>query len=188
MEFGVTLSRTSQVLVLCANEARYGVGGRRQQALELVVDEVGVASAKAQGLPVAITSAARLRKSQDRVYLAADGSRCLGLLRVGRKRLFLHDSAGRTHQVEPLCVLDFYVHESCQRRGVGKGLLDAVLAAEALDVSEVAFDKPSNQCLEFLRKHYGLGHHEPQANNFVVLPAFFERLNRPKPFFWSPKE
>ena len=188
MEFGVTLSRTSGVLVLGANEARYGAGGRRQQTLELVVDEAGVASAKAQGLPAPITSTARLRKSQDRVYLAAEGSRCLGMLRVGRKRLFLHDAAGRMHEIEPLCVLDFYVHESCQRRGVGKRLLEAALAAEKLDVTELTFDKPSNKCLAFLRKHYGLDRHEPQVNNFVVFPACLERLNRPKPFFWSPKE
>lgn len=31
------------------------------------------------------------------------------------------------HEVEPLCVLDFYVHESRQRTGCGKNLFEAML-------------------------------------------------------------
>ena len=31
------------------------------------------------------------------------------------------------HEVEPLCVLDFYVHESRQRTGCGKKLFEAML-------------------------------------------------------------
>lgn len=27
-------------------------------------------------------------------------------------------------EIEPTCVLDFYVHESCQRRGIGKELFE----------------------------------------------------------------
>ena len=31
------------------------------------------------------------------------------------------------HEVSPLCVLDFYVHESKQRCGYGKALFEAML-------------------------------------------------------------
>lgn len=35
-------------------------------------------------------------------------------------------------EIEPVCVLDFYVHESCQRQGVGKALFEVSLPVWAL--------------------------------------------------------
>lgn len=37
------------------------------------------------------------------------------------------DSAGVLHEVDPVCVLDFYVHESKQRSGCGRILFEAML-------------------------------------------------------------
>ena len=73
----------------------------------------------------------------------------VGILKIGKKRLFLavrivlstqyfvislslgistsQDSKGALHEVEPLCVLDFYVHESRQRCGFGKQLFEYML-------------------------------------------------------------
>jgi hypothetical protein len=51
----------------------------------------------------------------------------LGLLKVGAKHLYVHDSHGQVHERTPLCVLDFYVHESKQRSGYGKRLFDVML-------------------------------------------------------------
>ena len=39
----------------------------------------------------------------------------------------LKDPVGVQHEVSPLCVLDFYVHESRQRCGYGKVLFEAML-------------------------------------------------------------
>ena len=39
----------------------------------------------------------------------------LGLLRTGTKKLFV-THLGQWREIEPMCVLDFYVHESCQVR------------------------------------------------------------------------
>ena len=39
----------------------------------------------------------------------------------------VQDNAGRLHEVEPVCILDFYVHESQQRKGYGKVLFEEVL-------------------------------------------------------------
>ena len=44
--------------------------------------------------------------------------RILGGLKTGRKQLFIVHQAAY-HQLELVCVLDFYVHESVQRQGVG---------------------------------------------------------------------
>jgi hypothetical protein len=43
----------------------------------------------------------------------------LGLLKTGKKNLFYRNGMGQIKQLEPLCILDFYVHESCQRGGIG---------------------------------------------------------------------
>lgn len=51
----------------------------------------------------------------------------IGLLKVGEKHLYIYDSQGRVHERTPLCVLDFYVHESKQRLGYGKRLFDTML-------------------------------------------------------------
>lgn len=37
------------------------------------------------------------------------------------------DGSGTQHEVEPICVLDFYVHESKQRSGCGKALFEAMM-------------------------------------------------------------
>ena len=51
----------------------------------------------------------------------------LGILKVGTKRLFVYNHHGNVHEMEPLCVLDFYVHESRQRMGCGRKLFDFML-------------------------------------------------------------
>lgn len=51
----------------------------------------------------------------------------LGLLKIGPKKLFLLDKKGSQNELNPVCVLDFYIHESCQRVGLGKLLFDHFL-------------------------------------------------------------
>ena len=51
-----------------------------------------------------------------------------GLLKVGRKQLYLYDASGVMHEMQPFCILDFYTHESCQRRGLGREIFDFMLA------------------------------------------------------------
>ena len=83
-----------------------------------VLDVLGEASARAQGLKTAITSGARLRQTEGQtVYLlldrqaAAGAGAVLGMLKVGRKKLFLLDHSGKPNELSPMCVLDFYVVE-----------------------------------------------------------------------------
>lgn len=51
----------------------------------------------------------------------------IGMLKVGIKRLFVRDDMGAHHEVDPVCILDFYVHESTQRCGFGHELFNAML-------------------------------------------------------------
>ena len=54
------------------------------------------------------------------LYIKAEGRTVLGLLKIGERNLFHHDSMGNIKELKPQCVLDFYVHESIQRGGIGK--------------------------------------------------------------------
>ncbi|CAH2267483.1 jg12908, partial [Pararge aegeria aegeria] len=54
----------------------------------------------------------------------------IGLLKVGWKHLFLFDEQDKVRQVEPLCVLDFFVLPDYQRHGYGKVLFDHMLKTD----------------------------------------------------------
>ena len=51
----------------------------------------------------------------------------LGFIKVGQKKLFLLDHRGNHNELTPLCVLDFYIHENFQRRGLGLQLFNHML-------------------------------------------------------------
>lgn len=52
----------------------------------------------------------------------------VGLLKTGSKNLFMFDETGTHYQLKPRCVLDFYVHESRQRMGLGNILYEYMLS------------------------------------------------------------
>merc|ERR1719188_1035940 len=101
----------------------------------------------------------------------------MGFLKVGPKRLFVAappghqrafaDVQGAFREIEPLCALDFYIHERCQRSGYGRRLFDAMLAREQIVPAKLGYDRPSPKYLSFLAKHYQLTKYKPQSNNFV---------------------
>lgn len=170
-------------------------GGNNRAALEqlrTLIDELGRASAKAQGLPTPVTSAARMESNQHVLYIMRDPpgpphrgpprdpkAVVVGFLKVGYKKLFLLDRSGAHVEAEPLCVLDFYIHESLQRCGRGLELFQHMLQTERMDPRRLAVDRPSQKLLSFLQKHYGLRDPIPQVNNFVIFDGFFS--NRPAP-------
>ncbi|GBF96780.1 alpha-tubulin n-acetyltransferase [Raphidocelis subcapitata] len=145
--------------------------------LRLAVEQFGLRSAKAQDLPVPITEIGRLAAAGQTLLLClphAGSGTLLGGLKIGRKRLFIRRANGAMVEMEPLCVLDFYVHESCQRLGIGRALLEHVLASEGLPPERLAYDRPSPKLTAFLARHYGLSSYVPQSNNFVVFDRYFD--------------
>ncbi|KAJ9448602.1 Alpha-tubulin N-acetyltransferase [Diplonema papillatum] len=137
-----------------------------------LIDAMGTRSAKAQGLPRAITSASLLSASDHALYLIGDSGAVYGLLKVGVKKLFIRSVTGY-EEMTPLCVLDFYVCESHQRTGVGKKLFEHMLRDQGRPPRKLAYDRPSAKLLSFLRKHYRLSDYTPQNNNFVVYHRYF---------------
>lgn len=79
-----------------------------------------------------------------------------GLLKVGTKNLYVFDENGETKQVPAQCVLDFYIHESRQRAGLGREMFELMLQRENVEPRKLAIDRPSDKLIAFLRKHYGM--------------------------------
>lgn len=157
-----------------------------QERLGLVIDALGEASCAAQGLPAPVTSTLRLQGSGHRIYIlvepTAGGGIVLGLLKVGFKQLFLRDEHSRLRQGRPLCLLDFYVHQSRQRQGWGRRLFDRMAETEQVAASKLAIDQPSEKMLAFMERHFGLTEPLPQSNHFAVFPGFFETpVEQPRP-------
>lgn len=159
--------------------------------LVTVLDTVGKKSAVAQGLKKPVTYGSASSLIGQRIYLMVDDRRALGFIKVGTKRLFVAPPAvhaSRSNhacvqdalkEISPLCVLDFYVHESCQRTGLGRHLFDTMLAGEGTSAVQLAYDRPSPKLLPFLRKHFGLSRYQPQNNNFVIFDEFYSQHKVP---------
>ncbi|XP_077911732.1 alpha-tubulin N-acetyltransferase 1 isoform X3 [Halichoerus grypus] len=157
-----------------------------QQQIMTIVDELGKASAKAQHLPAPITSASRMQSNRHVMYVLKDTSArpagkgaVIGFLKVGYKKLFVLDDREAHNEVEPLCILDFYIHESLQRHGHGRELFHYMLQKERVEPHQLAIDRPSQKLLKFLNKHYNLETTVPQVNNFVIFEGFFAHQHPP---------
>ena len=71
------------------------------------------------------------------------------MLKVGSKKLFIRDDVGNIKEIEPLCVLDFYVHKSCQRIGYRKFLFETMCEDEKVEPHKIGYDRPSSKLLNF---------------------------------------
>ena len=90
-----------------------------------IIDKIGQASARAQALPQVITTYIKFCTSGDnKIYIKAQGKKVIGFIKTGRRNLFIRNEIGQFKEISPLCVLDFYVHESVQRGGYGKKIFE----------------------------------------------------------------
>ena len=126
--------------------------GANDVQLQEAVDIMGKRSARAQGLKKAITSYVQMTTSDHRLFLlVARGGALKGMMRVGQRQLFVRRDGDAPYcQINPTCVLDFYVHESCQRRGEGRQIYDQMIAHEGKQPHELGYDRPSAKFLGFL--------------------------------------
>ena len=72
-----------------------------------------------------------------------------------------------------MCVLDFYVYETEQRKGVGKEIFDYMLNFERTYPYLLAYDRPTLRLLSFLKKNYRLDNYITQNNSFIIFDNFF---------------
>ena len=69
----------------------------------------------------------KLIASDTKIYIKVDANKAIGFLKIGRKKLFIRNESGKIFEISPLCLLDFYVHESVQRQGEGKVYFNKVV-------------------------------------------------------------
>lgn len=72
----------------------------------------------------------KLFNSDNRLYIRAQGKQVIGFIKVGKRNLFIRGFNGGIKEIKPICVLDFYVHESMQRGGHGRAIFDYMLQHE----------------------------------------------------------
>eukprot|EP00397_Hematodinium_sp_SG-2012_P044247 GEMP01049379.1.p1 GENE.GEMP01049379.1~~GEMP01049379.1.p1 ORF type:complete len:301 (+),score=42.99 GEMP01049379.1:67-969(+) len=166
--------------VVCLEGRKLGSQGASSSSRDCqfreVIDTMGAQSAKAQKLQHTISSFRRLLNSDQRLYMKVDRSRAVGYIKVGPKRLFIATRQSIA-EIEPLCVLDFYVHESVQRQGEGQILFQYMLDNEQKSAHQLGYDKPSAKFMKFLSSRYSLCDYIPQNNNFVVFSKYFAEDN-----------
>ena len=138
-----------------------------------IIDKMGQLSSKSQNLQTTITTTSRFFPSSHRLFIKADKNRVLGYIKVGPKKLFLRDKLFNYHERKTLSVLDFYVYDSVQRKGIGKQLFDYMLKYEKIDPGLLAYDRPTLRLLSFLKKNYGLDNYITQNNSFIIFDTFF---------------
>ena len=138
-----------------------------------ILDTMGELSSKSQNLQTIITNTNSFFPSNYTLFIKADNNVVFGYIKLGLKKLFLKDRLFNFHERTTLCVLDFYVYESVQRRGIGKELFDFMLNFENTRADLLAYDRPSSRLYSFLKKNYGLDNHIPQNNSFIIFDNFF---------------
>jgi len=172
MEFPFSVARLfnleSEGVVALTARSYAAMGARERERVDNVINAMGRGSMLAQRIPQQITTPHHVSAVGHVLFLAVSGNRCLGILKGGEKHLFMLDSANQTQEMDALCCLDFYTHESMQRRGVGITLFRAMEQHYGIRAEGWAFDKPSPKLLGFLRKHYGISGMRPQTNNFLM--------------------
>ena len=114
-------------------------------------------------------------------------------MKVGRRQLYLYNrNSSACQKCRPVCIMDFFVYDHCQRQGFGRALFDFMLMVctnssctmflqnQGIAAGQLAFDKPSQSLLNFLEKHYGMFDPVWQATNYAVYPEFFDILEHPE--------
>ena len=146
-----------------------------------LINEMGTMSSTVQGLNHVITTYSAFMSGNNTIYmlLSDDQREALGFVKVGYRHLFFWDHFGAQREyMNILCLLDFFVHPSTQRKGYGKKLIDKMLATENKEMKEIPIDKPSPLCLSFMKKHFGLSQFTPQSNNYVIFEQFWEEEDK----------
>ncbi|KAF0766730.1 alpha-tubulin N-acetyltransferase 1-like [Aphis craccivora] len=140
-------------------------------------------SAIAQELEFPITSATKLINSDHVIYMMTDQKTpvnfaVVGILKMGWKKLYLRNKNGTSSETLVYCLLDFYIHESKQRQGYGKRLIEYMLQDIKLNVKQLVIDKPTTNLLQFMWKNFQLSKCVNQGNNFVIYEEFFDEFDQ----------
>eukprot|EP00049_Salpingoeca_infusionum_P019044 m.359889 g.359889 ORF g.359889 m.359889 type:complete len:238 (+) comp18794_c0_seq1:109-822(+) len=143
----------------------------------LIIDTLGAQSAKVQGLGKPVTSVQVLDTTDQVLYILSETATNtpVGLIKLGNKHLFMMDPTFTLHEMDIMCVLDFFILPDRQRGGLGRLLFDFALEDNGLSAVEVAIDAPSAMFRAFLKKHFTLHLFQQQSNNFVLFDEYWQQ-------------
>eukprot|EP00002_Diphylleia_rotans_P015941 TRINITY_DN3090_c0_g1_i1.p1 TRINITY_DN3090_c0_g1~~TRINITY_DN3090_c0_g1_i1.p1 ORF type:complete len:459 (-),score=104.16 TRINITY_DN3090_c0_g1_i1:229-1605(-) len=146
----------------------------RIDALAVIIDAIGSASAKAQGIGPPSTAMNKFLNSADKLYIAPFPPWAVaGFLRVRRQRISAKTESQTSQEAEVVCILDFYVVEKLQHTGVGYLLVQRMLLEEKISPARIAIEKPTKEALAFFQKYFQLKNPALQPSNIVVFEQFF---------------
>uniref|UniRef100_A0A0K0FAA2 Alpha-tubulin N-acetyltransferase n=1 Tax=Strongyloides venezuelensis TaxID=75913 RepID=A0A0K0FAA2_STRVS len=186
MEINYDLSEVfnNEIAILQKNVIR-SLGPKKFWGVEKAIDEMGKLSMNAQGLKRVLTSYQKIIDTEEEQTLYVmwkknpnneKHSIVIGILKVGKKKLYLLDDKLQRYEVTPLCILDFYVHNTLQRKGNGHKVFEEMLKHQNINPIDLAIDKPSDSLLQFMKKYYNLENPIWQTTNFVVYKGFFDNF------------
>lgn len=72
----------------------------------------------------------------------------LGALKVGELQLFVYSTRWGQLPCKPHCILDFCVHKSFQRLGIGRALLEVSLSGLPIALRQMTMDETSSSPIE----------------------------------------
>ena len=142
-----------------------------------IIDKIGLASAKYRKLQTVSTSAFKFFSSNHRIIIKANENKVLGFIKVGNKRLYLHDKNFNYFECNPLIVYDFFVYEDIRNKGIGIEIFNEMLKFEKKKVEEIAYENPSKDLIGFIFKYFGLKNYINQNNDFMVYEEFFNNID-----------
>jgi len=104
-----------------------------------------------------------------------------GFIKYSYRHLYFYTKKGKVVEKDPCCILDFYVLETIQRKGIGHQLLEHVLAIESDrtgvgSFDQCCYDRPSPKLIAFIKKNYKSTKENLQPNKFMIFDQFINQL------------
>ena len=78
--------------------------------------------------------------------------------------------------IESTWILDFFVHEDCQRKGHGTQLMKYMMKVKKIKPRKISLYQPSKSMLRFMNKNYGL---TERLKESLDVYTFFDILGKP---------
>ncbi|CAI2364942.1 unnamed protein product [Moneuplotes crassus] len=117
-----------------------------------------------------------LNTKKNTMFFKAYSNKCVGYISTVDFKIVMHILDDRRIYIDTTAILDFYIHEDCQRKGHGKQLMDYLLLVKGIEPRKVSLYKPSKAMFKFMKKHYGLS---ARLDESVEVYTFKDILGSP---------
>ncbi|SOV14255.1 alpha-tubulin N-acetyltransferase,putative [Plasmodium sp. DRC-Itaito] len=143
------------------------------------VDEIACLSSKEQKLYGSLTSINNIINENYTIYCLLHKDGLIGFIKIGQKNLYLYDKI-KLHYGKCTCVLDFYILEKFQKRGLGIKIFNFMLKDNDISPFCLCYDNPSYKLQNFLKKYFSPCVLIKQPNHFVIFSNYFKNVSRRK--------